>query len=243
MAMQLLSPLTNSATRLRELALQRQPASMRPEEYAVLEGLVEVCAPRRTLEIGMATGGSSERICAYLRDHGGEEHVAIDPYQFAPDAWAGAGAARVARAGLGAFIRVIEQPDYLALPDLVRAGRRFDFVLIDGWHSFDHTLLNLFYADLLLRTGGIVAIHDTNWPAVYRACRFLETHKAYERIGPRLSVNRSSWIARGARRLRQLAGEPAGLRDARARRTEWFALGAYRKRADGQVPNEFYAPF
>ncbi len=216
---------------------------MRPEEYAVLDQLLALCHPQHTLEIGMATGGSSTRICAFLHARGDGKHTAIDPYQFAPDVWAGRGAARVRDAGLGNCLEVIDQPDFLALPELVRAQRRFDFVLIDGWHSFDHTLLDLFYADLLLNAGGVVAIHDTNWPAVHRACRFLETHKAYARIGPPLAVNLRSLAARGLRRVLQLAHGPAAWRDAQQRRTEWFALAAYRKIADGQVPNDFYKPF
>jgi predicted O-methyltransferase YrrM len=221
----------------------REPASMRPQEYAVLEALLAQYQPGRTLEIGMAAGGSSARICAYHRDHGRGRHVAVDPFQLAEDGWNGQGVARVASAGLSEFLELISEPDYLALPELVRAGRRFDFVLIDGWHSFDYTMIDLFYADLLLRAGGVVAIHDSNWPAVYRACRFLETHKPYERIGPPISVERTSLIARGIRRIRQLACGRSAWRDARLRRTRWYALAAYRKRADHQVLNDQYTPF
>ncbi|HRX86060.1 MAG TPA: polysaccharide deacetylase family protein [Phycisphaerae bacterium] len=224
-------------------AVTREPASMRPEEYAVLDRLLQDAQPRHTLEIGMATGGSSARICAYLAAHGGGQHVAIDPFQFADDAWAGRGVARVQRAGLAQYLEVIAEPDYLALPALVKSGRRFDFILIDGWHSFDYTFVDLFYADVLLNSGGTLAIHDTNWPAVYRACRFLETHKAYDRIGPPISVSLPSIMARGLRRIRQIMGGPAAWHAARQRRTEWYALGAYRKRADAQVPNDFYARF
>lgn len=221
----------------------RAPASMRPEEYAVLDGLLARFSPKHTLEIGMATGGSSERICRHLHARGGGTHIAIDPFQFAPEGWAGAGVERVENAGLGQYLQVIDEPDLLALPELVRAGQRFDFILIDGWHSFDYTFLDLFYADLLLKPGGILAIHDTNMPAVHRACRFVETHKEYVRIGPPIAVTLPSLAARGLRRLRQALGGPAAWKAARQRRREWYALAAYEKQADGQVGNDDYVPF
>lgn len=221
----------------------RESASMRREEYAVLDRLLAMCNPVRTLEIGMANGGSTLRICAHLQAHSGGLHTAVDPYQFATDGWAGRGAARVERAGLAAHLEVIARPDYLALPELVARDCRFDFILIDGWHAFDFTQLDLFYADLLLRPNGVLAIHDTNWPAVYRACRFLETHKPYERIGPPLHVTYASLAARVGRRVGQVIRGPAAMRAARARRHEWFALAAYRKTADHQVPNDYYASF
>ncbi len=219
------------------------PAGMRAEEYARLEELLAAQRPRRTLEIGMASGGSALRICRHLQAQGGERHTAVDPFQSDPAGWDGQGIRRVAQAGLAAYLEVIEAPDYLALPKLLDAGAAFDFVLIDGWHSFDHTLLDVFYADLLLTPGGVLAIHDTGWPAVYKACRFLETHKAYTRIGPPISVIRTSLAARLTRRVGQVLRGPKAMADARARRASWFALAAYRKEASRQVPNDFYAPF
>jgi peptidoglycan/xylan/chitin deacetylase (PgdA/CDA1 family) len=232
-----------AAGRASEANATRAPASMRQEEYAVLERLLHTGQPERTLEIGMAGGGSTERICAYLHARGGGRHTAIDPYQLAPDGWAGRGVRRIEQAGLSAHLELITKPDFLALPELVANQRRFDFVLIDGWHAFDFTQLDFFYADLLLRPGGLLAIHDTNWPAVHRACRFLETHKPYERIGPPISVTCRSFARRAGRRMGQVLRGPAAMRAARARRREWFALAAYRKRADHTVPNAFYAPF
>jgi len=222
---------------------ERETASMRPQEYAQLERLLRECRPRRTLEVGMANGESSERICAHLHAQGGGRHIAIDPFQLDPDGWAGRGIARIERAGLAEYLEVIAKPDYIALPELAARGERFDFILIDGWHSFDHTQIDLFYADLLLQPGGMLVVHDTNWPAVYRACRFLETHKPYEPLGPPISVNRKLLVSRLVRRLGQVLGGASALRAARARRGQWFALGAYRKRADCQVPNDFYAAF
>ena len=50
----------------------------------------------------------------------------------------------------------IEQKSFLAMPRLLQAGRKFDFCFVDGMHLFDYTALDLFYADLLVRVGGII---------------------------------------------------------------------------------------
>lgn len=221
----------------------RKPASMRPEEYATLQGLLERFRPARTLEIGMANGESTVCICRFLSRNGGGKHVAIDPFESAPDGWAGRGLERVRREGLEPYLEMIEDFDYLALPRLVAAKSTFDFVLIDGWHSFDYTLIDLFYADLLLCPGGVVAIHDSGWPSVHKALRFLETHKPYDRLSPAPAVHIQPLAGRVLRRIRQLLGGPRVLAEAKSRRTEWHSLSAYRKRQDHQVPDDFFSSF
>lgn len=219
------------------------PASMRTEEYDRLQQLLDELRPEQSLEVGMANGTSTVVICETLHRLGRGRHTAIDPFQSAAEGWNRQGIEAVHRAGVEAYLDLIEDFDYLALPRLVEQKRRFDFILIDGWHSFDYTFLDIFYADLLLREGGVLAIHDTDWPAVYKACRFLETHKPYDRIGPPLSVSLKSLPARLMRRVNQIVRGPRFYQEARSRRCEWFSLGAYRKRADKQVPNDFYTGF
>lgn len=223
--------------------LRREPGSMQDQEYVILRNLVRGVQPQHTLEIGMGSGGSSVAICDTLREIGAGRHVAIDPFQSAPDGHAGRGMARLKQEGLAEYCEVIEDFDYFALPRFVSEGRRFDFVLIDGWHSFDYTLLDLFYVDLLLRVGGVVAIHDTVWPGVYRACRFLETHKPYERLSPAPAVRIDFFIGRALRRAWHILQGPRALAETRRRRTEWLSLSAYRKTREHQVPNDFYSRF
>lgn len=74
--------------------------------------------------------------------------------------------------GLSSYLELLEEFDYIALPRLVAEQRSLDFILIDGWHSFDYTLIDMFYADILLRPGGVLTVHDTGWPSVYKACKF-----------------------------------------------------------------------
>ena len=219
------------------------PASMRPEEYQRLREVLLDVRPQQTLEIGMANGGSTIAICKILRELGHGHHTAIDPFQTAEEGWKGKGVEAVRQAGFADLYELMEDFDYFAMPKLIQQKRRFDFILIDGWHSFDYTLMNLFFADLLLRVGGVVAVHDTGLPSVYKACQFLESHKPYDRIGPPIAVELTGIPKKLARRLSHLVAGSTRMKEAKSRREEWFSLGAYRKRADHQVGNVFYAPF
>lgn len=69
----------------------------------------------------------------------------------------------------------------MALPTLVEneAGT-FDMVFIDGWHTFDHTLVDLFYANRLIKVGGYIVIDDCLWASVAKAVSYVERYPAYE---------------------------------------------------------------
>ena len=58
--------------------------------------------------------------------------------------------------------------DYLALPQLVGDRQTIQFAYIDGWHTFDYTLLDFFYVDKMLDPGGVVAFNDCALPSVRR---------------------------------------------------------------------------
>jgi hypothetical protein len=146
-------------------------------------------------------------------------------------------------AGFQAQHRLIEEMNFLALPSLIAAGAQYDFVFVDGWHSFDYTLVDLFYADLLLRDDGILAVHDTTAPPVYKAVRFLETHKPYERISPPLQVELPTLSRRVWRRLRTVVAGSEARSAARARRERWRMLAAYRKRASVQLAQNVLRDF
>ncbi len=219
-------------------------AGMSPAELARLYELVRDNNVRSALEIGMGHGTSSTVLCDALQERGGRL-TSIDPFQTAPppDGFGGVGVEAVRSLGYGGQHQLVERPDYLALPALVEQGAKFDFVLIDGYHSFDYTFLDLFYADLLLADGGILAVHDTTSPPVYRAVRFLETHKPYERLSAPLVVELQSLTKRVARRLRTLASGPAVVEAVRSRQRDWMMLSAHRKTASRQVPEYISHPF
>src|ERR1039457_3486186 len=124
----------------------------------------------RTLEVGCAFGLSSLHICEALRNRPGASHVIIDPKQ--TDVWHGVGVAQLERAGIS-FFNFIPEPSELALPDLLRSQpESFDLIFIDGWHTFDHTMLDMFYANRLVRVGGYIVVDDCNWKSVSAAISY-----------------------------------------------------------------------
>jgi predicted O-methyltransferase YrrM len=134
-----------------------------------------------TLEVGCAYGLSSLFICSALQERHGATHTIIDPYQ--NGYWDGVGIRNLEDAGLR-FFNLIENKSEFALPKLLEQGEgQFDFIFIDGWHTFDHTLLDCFYATRLLRVGGHLVIDDVSFPSVRRVVDFLRTYPCYELSG------------------------------------------------------------
>jgi len=148
-----------------------------PEEGALLLSLICQHKFTRTLEVGCAFGVSSLYICEALSRMGSGCHTIIDPNQYSE--FHGIGIANLKRAGFD-FFELIEKPSEVALPALLAEGRKFQFALIDGWHTFDHTLLDLFYVNRLLEEGGIVAIDDLHLQGVRRAVRYMLNYPNYE---------------------------------------------------------------
>lgn len=135
----------------------------------------------QTLEVGCAYGLSSLHICAALQNRPGVSHTIIDPFQ--DTQWDGVGKCNLEAAGIE-FFHLIEAKSEFALPNLLEdMENKFDFVFIDGWHTFDHTMLDCFYATRLLRVGGYLVIDDLWLPSVRRATDFFKNCPCYEEFG------------------------------------------------------------
>lgn len=152
---------------------------------------VALLAPAHSVEIGMAFGTSSLAILQALEDTGqeGARLVSIDPCQTKD--WGGCGVEMVRRARLSSRHEFKQEFDYFALPDMLRAGEQLDFSYIDGWHTFDFTLLDFWYIDRMLQVGGVVAFNDCGFPAVDKVINFVQTHRKYRELDvglPRLEM-------------------------------------------------------
>lgn len=146
----------------------------------ILQDVIKVAQPVVTsLETGVAFGLSTLAICEALQASGleGVKHYGIDPEQITVHG--GSAIANLRRAGLSQYFELIESPSHLALPKLLEAGTRLDFAFIDGWHTFDYTLLDFFYIDKMLRPGGCVVLHDTEWPSKMKVIGYIMTHRRY----------------------------------------------------------------
>jgi len=134
----------------------------------------------RSLEIGCAFGISSLYICHALSQKEVQHHTIVDPYQSSQ--WHGIGIANLKRAGFS-FFELIEQPSELALPALLQNQEVFDFAFIDGWHTFDHALVDFFYVNRLLNVQGIVVFDDVDYPQLRKLIRYISNYQNYEFFG------------------------------------------------------------
>lgn len=158
------------------------------EQGLFLQNVLREIRPRVSLEIGVAFGISSMFICEVLQELGALKHICIDVGPVTkegseePDRY-GLGLLNLERCGYGELIEAYELPSEIALPELLRKGQKVDFVFIDGWHTFDHCLLDFFYANRLLNVGGAVVFHDADGPPVKKTIRYACRYPAYRRLG------------------------------------------------------------
>jgi predicted O-methyltransferase YrrM len=153
----------------------------------------------RTLEIGCAYGLSALHICDAVDGREGAIHTIIDPFQRTQ--WQGIGIANLTKAGFHNW-ELIEKRSEHALPELdANHAKGYDLILVDGWHTFDHTMIDTFYATRLLNEGGILVVDDVNFPAVRSVINHLLTYPCYRLIG---SVDRPRPLSRRQHLLRAL---------------------------------------
>lgn len=185
--------------------VHRLHSEVTPDEGELIASLIVKHGAKRILEVGCAYGLSSLHICRALQSSGGGFHTIIDPGQHSY--WRGIGVHHLEQCAYSSF-ELIEEPSELALPVLLGQGRTFDFAVIDGWHTFDHTLLDFFYVDRLLDVGGIVTIDDLHLPGIRRVARYISNYPNYKVIG---GAKQAVFPASGKRRIadavfRRLAG-------------------------------------
>jgi predicted O-methyltransferase YrrM len=172
------------------------------EEAALLAEAVSELGPTTSLEVGLAFGVSALAICDALPGNPGTRHIVIDPHQHHPEMWRGAGLHNLERAGFGDLIEFHEGPAHRVLPRLEEQGVEVDFAFIDGFHTFDYVMTDLFHVDKMLRVGGAVAFDDAEWPSIRRVVRYAASNLPY-------SVWKVLPGARKARTLRRKAYDAA----------------------------------
>jgi len=203
-----------------------------PEHAEALYETILRTRPSTVVEVGMAFGVSSLSILTALREIGQDgKLLSIDPVQSSD--WKGCGVAAIARAGLKERHQLFEDYDYNVLPRLFSSGLKIGFAYIDGWHTFDYTLLDWWFLDRMLKVGGIAAFNDCSWPGVEKAIQFVLTHRKYTEIDVGLPVARHR-----KKELLQLL--PFTRKEHSCKRPGDRYL---RKDADWEPKWDFYAPF
>lgn len=139
---------------------------------------------RTCVETGVAYGASTVAICSALSALEGKgevvKHHGVDPCQL--QVYGGAAMAALQECGLDHIFQLHEGPGHLMLPKLIERGVAVDFAFIDGMHTFDYTMIDLFFCDKLLRPGGIMCVHDMNMPGKKKALSYLMKYREYVRL-------------------------------------------------------------
>lgn len=147
-------------------------------EATELHRLVTELRPGFSVEIGFAHGYSTLAILQGLADKKCGTLLSIDPLQMVGD-FSGGGLMNIRKAGLDGFHLFMEKESQFALPALVEAGMKIDFAFIDGNHLFDFTLIEFFYLDRMLKSGGTIVFHDYRFPSVRACLNFIEANFSY----------------------------------------------------------------
>ncbi len=136
---------------------------------------------QKTIEIGCALGVSSLYICDAASQFNQSSHTIIDPKQTSD--WDGIGIRNLEAHGVSRY-SLIEEHSELALPKLLEENHSYDFGFIDGWHTFDHSLIDFFYLNRLIRVGGMIVFDDAKWPSIAKLIRYLYKYPAYNIVLP-----------------------------------------------------------
>jgi hypothetical protein len=80
-------------------------------------------------------------------------------------------------------------------PGLIEKGILLDFAFVDGWHTFDYTLIDFFLIDKMLRPGGMVAFHDMYALSKQKVLGFVLSHRKYKIVHDRRVRSNESRIA------------------------------------------------
>lgn len=156
-------------------------SAMTPKEGEIISRVFSEIKPQRSIEVGLAYGISTLYVCDALAGCNAKwDHIVIDPNQSSQ--WQNIGIQNIERAGFGDNVSLHEECSEIALPKLLSEGTRIQAAVIDGWHTFDHALVDFFYINKMLDVGGCVIFDDANWPSIDQLMRHVDTYPCYERF-------------------------------------------------------------
>ena len=168
--------------------LEEPPKLHRPKDYdptaeegliswgiqeSFLELLVKIVTPD---SITLETGSGLSTVCFAII---GSEHICVSPLRQEHDRirdYCCEHQISTAR------IRFIPLNSQAVLPFLDTGGRKLDFALIDGAHTFPEPIVDYFYLNQYLKIGGLLAIDDLNISGIGILHKFLITEPAYELV-------------------------------------------------------------
>jgi predicted O-methyltransferase YrrM len=171
----------SGSTRLPDGQLVPLHSAVGPDSGRVLRQAVALAKPRLACEVGLAFGVSSLYLLDAMSEHGDGTLIGMDPAQH-DHTWRGGGLHNIARAGFADRYEFFGETSQRVLPRLVESGRRIQLGFIDGWHTFDHTLVDFFYMDQMLDVGGVIVLDDVGYPGLKRLAEFILSNRSYSLV-------------------------------------------------------------
>lgn len=150
-----------------------------PYEGDLIHRLVTRRGYRRCLETGFGTGSSALYMLAAVAAQGGGSVTSID---FSDTNFNDLGRSLLETSPHRGSHQLIEENSNLVLPRLFAAGHQVDFAFLDGWKTFDHLAMELYYVVRMLTVGGAIMFDDSYLPSVRRAGRLLTRYFGFEEL-------------------------------------------------------------
>ena len=158
-------------------------SNIKKQEGDFIEEIIKKFSFKKCLEVGMAFGISS----LYILQNKNTTLLSIDPFQSTQ--WKNSGVDIVKNLEFDNRHTLIEDKSYVVLPELLKKEEKYDFIFIDGFHTFDYTLLDFFYADKLLKINGVIIIDDILHNGVKKCVDYINNNYGfYKRIQSPVTV-------------------------------------------------------
>jgi predicted O-methyltransferase YrrM len=152
--------------------LTKISSAVNSKEGLFIKNIIKTNNFIKCLEIGMANGISAFYILSNLKT----KLISVDPYQ--ETQWNNNGIKLLKEFKFINRHKLYEKKNFIALPQILQKKKNnyFDFIFIDGFHTFDYTLLDFYYANLLLKINGIIIIDDALHSGVNKCIKYIETN-------------------------------------------------------------------
>ena len=149
-------------------------------ECEIIQPWIAEYEPSRLFEIGMGYGISSLFICDALAGVRDFTYHIIDLFQSTD--WQSIGTFNLNHAEFQDQYTLHKELSEICLPRTLEEGVRLDFALIDGFHTFDRTLVDFFYVNRMLAVGGIIIFDDVQLPSIKKVMAHLATYPCYKTL-------------------------------------------------------------
>jgi len=149
-----------------------------PHEGNFLSSLISKNAFKNCLEIGFYTGSTALYLThAISKINGSVTSICIDDKKTIER-----GIQLLATLNYEKYHKLLKGNSNEVLPTLFLTSQKFDFIFVDGWKTFDHLALEIYYLNQLLIVGGIILFDDCYMPSVRKVISLLKKFYGYEEV-------------------------------------------------------------